>query len=67
VTANGRVVDLDLATIRRGDHAVHLVDMHTPAATRVAEALESQGRRVLRVRPDLPDLLERVLRALEET
>lgn len=66
VTENGRVVDLDLATVRRGDRTVRLVDLGAPQAARVARALEAQGHTVLRLRPDLPDLLDRVRRALGE-
>ncbi len=61
----GRAIDLDLATVRRGDRAVRLVDLDAPQARAVAAALEEQGHRVVRVRADMPDVVARVLAALE--
>ncbi len=62
----GRVVDLDLATVRRGERAIRLVDDAKSTADDVANALAAQGHRVLRVRADEQSMTARVLAALEE-
>jgi very-short-patch-repair endonuclease len=64
VMRGGRAIDLDLATVRLGDRALKLVDLDGANARPVASALEEQGHRVLRVRADMPDVVERVLREL---
>lgn len=65
VMRGGRVVDLDLATVRRGEETLRLVDDARPTAEEVANALAEQKHRVLRVRPDEAGWVDRVLRALE--
>ena len=66
VMEDGRVVDLDLATVRKGDHTLRLVDDAQPTADTVAQTLANQGHRVLRVNAEEPGLVERVLAALEK-
>ena len=66
VMAGGRVVDLDLATVRKGAKTLRLVDSEQPTADTVADALESQGHRVLRATSQETDLVERILAALGE-
>lgn len=66
VMQGGRVVDLDLATIRMGERTVRLVDDAHPSASAVASALQQQGHRVLRVCADQSDVVHRILAALEE-
>lgn len=61
----GRAIDLDLATVTRGERHVRLVDLATPNARAVAAALEEQGHRVVRLKADMTDLVERVIAALE--
>ena len=65
VMQGGRSVDLDLATIRRGEACLHLVDATKDSAEAVAAALESQRFRVLRVRPDEPELFSKIIAAVE--
>ncbi len=65
VMRGGRAIDLDLATVTRGARTIRLVDLDTPSARSVAGALEEQGHRVVRVRADMTDFVERVLAALE--
>src|SRR5262249_28726968 len=65
VTRGGRVLDLDLATVTRRDRSAHLVALDTPLARDVGSALEAQGVRVVRVRADMPDVVARVVAALE--
>jgi len=65
VMDGGRVVDLDLACVRRNDRAVRLVDDARASADEVADALARSGHRVLLVRADEPDVVARVLQALE--
>lgn len=64
VMVQGRVVDLDLATITIGDRSLHLVDDAKDSAAAVASALDEQGNRVLRVRFEEPGLVARILEAL---
>ncbi|MCP5056574.1 MAG: DEAD/DEAH box helicase [bacterium] len=66
VMQDGRVVDLDLATVRRGESVLRLVDGTRASAERVAQALGSQGHRVESVYPDEPDLLQKVISALDQ-
>ena len=66
VMQGGRVVDLDLATVRRGTQSLRLVDDSRASSDDVTSALVSQGHRVLRVRASEPDVVARVLAALEE-
>ena len=65
VMHEGRVVDLDLATVTREGRSVRLVDDAQATAEAVANALASQGHQVLRVRADEADLVDRILSALE--
>lgn len=65
VMKGGRVIDLDLATITRSARSVRLVDLASANARAVAAALEEQGHRVLRLRADMQDIVERVVAALE--
>ena len=65
VMAEGRVVDLDLATISKDGIALRLVDDQRATASEVAEALESQGLHVLRVSVSEKGLRGRILEALE--
>lgn len=66
VMEDGRVVDLDLATVRKGDKTLRLVDDAQPTADTVARTLTNQGHRVFRVDAQEPGLVERILTALEE-
>ena len=66
VMDGGRVVDLDLATVRKGERTVRLVDDGKATADDVANALAKQGYRLLRVRSDEPDVVARILVELEE-
>lgn len=66
VMQGGRVVDLDLATVHKGTQALRLVDDSRSTSSDVASALLSQGHRALRVRASEPDVVARVLAALEE-
>ncbi len=65
VMADDRVVGLDLATVRRGERCLRLVDDTKQPAEQVSSALESQGHRVMRIRPDEPDLFDKIISALE--
>jgi ATP-dependent helicase YprA (DUF1998 family)/very-short-patch-repair endonuclease len=65
VMSDGRVIDLDLATLRKGRRTVRLVDDARASADKVANALAAQGYRVLRARVNEPDALARILAALE--
>jgi very-short-patch-repair endonuclease len=65
VMQGGRVIDQYLATVTRGAVSLRLVDLDAATGARVARALESQGERVVRVRVAMPDLVARVLAALE--
>jgi len=65
VMHEGRVVDLDLATVTREGRSVRLVDDSQATAEAVANALAGQGHQVLRVRADEADLVDRILTALE--
>jgi ATP-dependent helicase YprA (DUF1998 family)/very-short-patch-repair endonuclease len=65
VMKGGRAIDLDLATITRGERTVRLVDLSTTNARAVAAALEEQGHRVVRLKADMTDIFERVVAALE--
>jgi hypothetical protein len=65
VMKGGRSIDLDLATITRGERSVRLVDLATAHARAVAAALEEQGHRVVRLKADMTDIVERVVAALE--
>ncbi|MCK9462852.1 MAG: AAA family ATPase [Proteobacteria bacterium] len=62
----GRVVDLDLATVCWKNRKLRLVDDVLPSANEVASTLTSQGWRVVRVRATDPDVVMRVMGALEE-
>ncbi|MCK9462853.1 MAG: DEAD/DEAH box helicase [Proteobacteria bacterium] len=64
VMHEGRVVDLDLATVRKGNRSLRLVDDARSSADAVTHALSSVGCRVMRVRPNELDLTARVLAAL---
>jgi very-short-patch-repair endonuclease len=66
VMANGRVIDLDLATVRKGEQVIRLVDDAQPTADAVANALVDQGNQVLHVSSSQPDLIEQVISALTE-
>lgn len=66
VMSKGRVLDLDLATISFGCHSVRLVDAVQPKAEALAKALETEGHKVLKVKPDESGLIERILATLEE-
>jgi ATP-dependent helicase YprA (DUF1998 family)/very-short-patch-repair endonuclease len=55
----GRVVDLCVATITDGRDSVWLVDDSRESADRLVAALESQGRRVLRAKPEVAAALLR--------
>jgi ATP-dependent helicase YprA (DUF1998 family)/very-short-patch-repair endonuclease len=61
----GRTIDLDLATVTRGERSVRLVDMGRTNARAVASALEEQGHAVVRLRADMGDVVARVVAALE--
>jgi hypothetical protein len=63
--SEGRVIDLDLATIRRAGRSVRLVDDARASADEVANTLAAQGHRVVRARASESDLLTRILAALE--
>jgi ATP-dependent helicase YprA (DUF1998 family)/very-short-patch-repair endonuclease len=65
VMKGGRVIDLDLATVCRGVRTVRLVDLATANARAVATALEEQGHRVVRLKAEMADAVERVVAALE--
>lgn len=65
VMKGGRSIDLDLATVTRGERSVRLVDLATAHARAVAAALEEQGHRVVRLKADMTDIVERVVAALE--
>ncbi len=65
VMSGGRVIDLDLAGVRRGEKVVRLVDGAQPTADAVATSLLEQGHRVLRVKHDQDGLIEAILTALE--
>jgi len=66
VMANGRVIDLDLATVRKGEQVLRLVDDAQPMADAVANALSDQGHRVLRVSSTQAGLIEQIINALTE-
>ena len=66
VMEDGRVVDLDLATVSKGGTAVRLVDDGRSTADDVARALAAQGNRVIRGHAGQPDLVDRILAALAE-
>lgn len=65
VMSQGRVVDLDLATVRKGDRVLRLLDESKPTSDRVRSALVEQGAKVLFCRPDTPDLFARILAQLD--
>lgn len=65
VMHEGCVVDLDLATVRRGDRTVRLVDDARASADEVANALATQGQRVVRALATETAVAARVLAALE--
>jgi very-short-patch-repair endonuclease len=65
VMSEGRVIDLDLATLRRAGRTVRLVDDARASADEVANALAAEGQYVLRARANEPDVLARILAALE--
>jgi len=66
VMDRGRVVDLDLATVRLGARQLRLVDAGSPSADKLRAVLESQGHVVLTAEASEPGLVERVLSALKE-
>jgi very-short-patch-repair endonuclease len=66
VMANGRVVDLDLATVTRGECSLHLVDATKASAEEVEGVLKTQGHRVMHVQPDDTNLLDQILTALDQ-
>jgi len=66
VMKGGRTIDLDLATITRGARGVRLVDLATPNARAVVAALQEQGHRVVPLKADMVDVVERVVAALED-
>lgn len=61
-----RVVDLDLATIRKGKRLIRLVDDAKSTTVAMVNALAEQGHRVLRVRADEKNVMARILAELEE-
>jgi hypothetical protein len=65
VMQDGRVVDLDLATIQRNDKRVRIVDDTRDTANAVAVVLEEAHESVIRIRPDDPEVVDRVLSVLE--
>lgn len=65
VMVDGRVVDLDLATVRRGTRVLRLIDATRESALSVRDALATQGWATLLVRPDAPGQAELVRQALE--
>ena len=66
VMKDGQVVDLDLACVSRGDRCLRLVDATKKSADKVLSALESQGHRVMKIRPDEPELFQRITSTLEQ-
>ncbi|MXX20024.1 MAG: DUF1998 domain-containing protein, partial [Dehalococcoidia bacterium] len=66
VIEDGRVLDLDLATVRKGDIVLRLVDDGRLTADSVADALARQGHRVVRVSATETDVVKRILSAFEE-
>ena len=65
VMKGGRVVDMDLATVYRGERCVRLVDAGETSAEAVAAALLAEGANVLTLQSGTPDNLSTVLNALE--
>lgn len=65
VMEDGRVIDLDLATLRKDQQVLRLVDDAQSTADAVANTLAKQGHRVLRATITESGLVERVLAALE--
>ena len=63
VIEDGRVIDLDLATVRKGDVELRLVDDGQSTADAVADALAGQGHRVVRVSATETGIVERILSA----
>ncbi len=66
VMYSGRVLDLDLATVHRGNRTVRLVDDVRASASEVANALANQGHRVVRGQATESTFVSRVLAALDE-
>ena len=66
VMKDGQVVDLDLACVNRSDRCLRLVDATKKSADKVLSALESHGHRVMKVRPDEPELFQRIISTLEQ-
>ena len=64
VMEDGRVIDLDLATVRKGERVLRLVDDAQSTADAVANALANQDHRVLRATATESGLVERILAAL---
>lgn len=65
VMRGGRVVDMDLATVCRGERCVRLVDAGETSAEAVVAALLAEGANVLTLQSGTPDNLSTVLNALE--
>ena len=66
VMEDGRVIDLDLATVSKDGTTVRVVDDGRSTADAVAQALAGQGHRVLHAHAEEPNLLDRILAALAE-
>lgn len=64
VMTGGRVIDVDLATVRRASKTLRLVDDTRASADEVADILAGQGHRVLRARAEEQDVLARILAML---
>jgi len=65
VSRGGRVAGSTAAVVLRGSRRVHVVDDRDPAAGAVVDALAGQGNTAVRLRPDDPDALARVLAAFD--
>ncbi|TNE43150.1 MAG: DEAD/DEAH box helicase [Deltaproteobacteria bacterium] len=65
VMQDGRVIDLDLATLTKGERIVRLVDLAQPTAQQVASALESHGFTVLCLNAEQENLQEIILAVLD--
>ncbi len=65
VMAAGRVVDLTVACIRKGERSLDLIDAEGESASQLMAALKAAGRRAISLRPTEDGLVEKILESLE--
>lgn len=65
IQRGGRILGETLATLKQHERALHLIDASQSDSAELVRALESKGQRVLRIRPDMPELIQRIQEALK--